>query len=62
MGELTIFEHMKSTGHCVELADFYIAYADKLEAAEDFRKATAIYREGIEKNARPLDKLKTAYE
>ena len=61
-GELVIFEHVHATGACDRLADFYLAYADKLEAAEDAKKATKIYREGLEKMAKPVDKLQNAFE
>ncbi|VDP08254.1 unnamed protein product [Soboliphyme baturini] len=50
-----------SHGICTQLADFYIEWASELESTDDFRQANEVLLRGIEENAQPIEKLKSAH-
>lgn len=53
---------MHSSDHCTRLASFYKQWAYELEQAEDFPKATEVYKKGILAKAQPLNDLENAFQ
>ena len=48
---------MYQSGSCTRLADFYIRWADSVEAAEDYRKTAEIFKIAEQMKAKPIEKL-----
>lgn len=62
MGSTTVYEFMRSNGHCVRLAGFYLQWVGELEASGHFEEAAKIFQSGIQMEAQPLPSLMAAYE
>uniref|UniRef100_T1JEU5 Protein kinase domain-containing protein n=1 Tax=Strigamia maritima TaxID=126957 RepID=T1JEU5_STRMM len=58
---LDLFNFMNTNNLFCKLAKFYINWALELEKIEDVKKADAVFIEGINRNAQPIDLLKTSH-
>ncbi|XP_055219337.2 mitotic checkpoint serine/threonine-protein kinase BUB1 beta isoform X2 [Gorilla gorilla gorilla] len=58
---LDMYSYLHNQGIGVSLAQFYISWAEEYEARENFRKADAIFQEGIQQKAEPLERLQSQH-
>ncbi|XP_003935770.2 mitotic checkpoint serine/threonine-protein kinase BUB1 beta isoform X1 [Saimiri boliviensis] len=58
---LDMYSYLHNQGIGVSLAQFYISWAEEYEARENFRKADAIFQEGIQRKAEPLERLQSQH-
>ena len=56
-----VFEVLFNKGICTELADFYENYAWELEKVNNNKKADAIFQEGLNRGAQPIENLVLAH-
>lgn len=54
-----VFIHMHSAGIAINLADFYLAWAEAAEDVGDFQKANSAIEKGISRKAEPTHLLKS---
>ena len=59
---MDIFQFMFTSNISSSLAQFYVAWANELETRGNTKKADAIYNQGIEKGAQPLDLLRRRHQ
>ncbi|KAL1786700.1 mitotic checkpoint serine serine/threonine-protein kinase BUB1 beta [Sigmodon hispidus] len=58
---LDLYNYLHSQGIGVSLAQFYISWAEEYEARENFKRADAVFQEGIERKAEPLERLQSQH-
>ncbi|XP_042543556.1 mitotic checkpoint serine/threonine-protein kinase BUB1 beta isoform X1 [Dipodomys spectabilis] len=58
---LDMYSYLHHQGIGVSLAQFYISWAEEYEARENFKKADAIFQEGIQRKAEPLERLQSQH-
>ncbi|CAH6788082.1 Bub1b [Phodopus roborovskii] len=58
---LDLYSYLHSQGIGVSLAQFYISWAEEYEARENFKRADAVFQEGIERKAEPLERLQSQH-
>ncbi|KAM4829815.1 mitotic checkpoint serine/threonine-protein kinase BUB1 beta isoform 2-T2 [Thomomys bottae] len=58
---LDMYSYLQHQGIGVSLAQFYISWAEEYEARENFKKADAIFQEGIQQKAEPLERLQSQH-
>nr|KAF6391389.1 BUB1 mitotic checkpoint serine/threonine kinase B [Pipistrellus kuhlii] len=58
---LDMYSYLHNQGIAVSLAQFYISWAEEYEARENFKKADMIFQEGIQRKAKPLERLQSQH-
>ncbi|VTJ62737.1 Hypothetical predicted protein [Marmota monax] len=58
---LDVYSYLHNQGIGISLAQFYISWAEEYEARENFKKADAIFQEGIQRKAEPLERLQSQH-
>ncbi|XP_047395879.1 mitotic checkpoint serine/threonine-protein kinase BUB1 beta [Sciurus carolinensis] len=58
---LDMYSYLHNQGIGISLAQFYISWAEEYEARENFKKADAIFQEGIQRKAEPLERLQSQH-
>ncbi|XP_048188731.1 mitotic checkpoint serine/threonine-protein kinase BUB1 beta [Perognathus longimembris pacificus] len=58
---LDMYSYLHNQGIGVSLAQFYISWAEEYEARENFKRADAVFQEGIERKAEPLERLQSQH-